>query len=82
MHPNTSQGYAHIIRTSGSNPFIAYAVNNDGAKPANAAATGLSSPARRNRWAKARSLPGSRQSRDPSLTVGLLNGSEVQLSIF
>jgi hypothetical protein len=25
-----SQGYAHIVRTSGSNPFIAYVVVNDG----------------------------------------------------
>jgi hypothetical protein len=31
--PSTTQGYAHIIRTSGSNPFIAYAVINDGARP-------------------------------------------------
>jgi len=29
--PNTPQGYAHIIRTSGINPFIAYTVINDGA---------------------------------------------------
>ena len=29
--PNTNQGYARVIRTSGSNPFIAYAVINDGA---------------------------------------------------
>lgn len=29
----TTQGYAHIRRVSGSNPFIAYAVINDGAGP-------------------------------------------------
>ena len=29
--PDTNQGYAHVIRTSGSNPFISYAVINDGA---------------------------------------------------
>jgi hypothetical protein len=29
--PNIRQGYAQVIRTSGSNPFIAYAVINDGA---------------------------------------------------
>ena len=28
-----SQGYAHIVRTSGSNPFIAYVVVNDGGQP-------------------------------------------------
>jgi hypothetical protein len=27
------QGYAHVTRTSGSNPFITYAVVNDGASP-------------------------------------------------
>jgi hypothetical protein len=27
------QGYAHVTRTSGSNPFIAYGVINDGAQP-------------------------------------------------
>ncbi len=31
--PATSQGYARITRTAGSNPFIAYAVINDGANP-------------------------------------------------
>ncbi len=31
--PTTTHGYAHIIRTSGSNPFIAYGVINDGGKP-------------------------------------------------
>jgi hypothetical protein len=31
--PGTTSGYAHVIRTAGSNPFIAYAVVNDGAKP-------------------------------------------------
>ena len=31
--PETIQGYAHIIRTTGSNPFTAYAVINDGSKP-------------------------------------------------
>ncbi len=30
--PGLTQGYAHITRTSGSNPFIAYAVINDGAQ--------------------------------------------------
>ena len=29
--PGTLQGYARVIRTSGTNPFIAYAVINDGA---------------------------------------------------
>ncbi len=29
----TTQGYARITRTSGSNPFVAYAVINDGAHP-------------------------------------------------
>ena len=29
--PGTSQGYARVVRTSGTNPFIAYAVINDGA---------------------------------------------------
>jgi hypothetical protein len=28
-----SQGYAHVIRSSGSNPFIAYGVINDGSQP-------------------------------------------------
>jgi hypothetical protein len=27
-----TQGYAHITRTAGTNPFIAYAVINDGAQ--------------------------------------------------
>jgi hypothetical protein len=31
--PGTKQGYAHITRSSGSNPFIAYAVINDGGNP-------------------------------------------------
>ena len=30
---HTSQGYAHVIQTSGSNPFITYAVINDGGQP-------------------------------------------------
>lgn len=29
--PGTSQGFARVVRTSGTNPFIAYAVVNDGA---------------------------------------------------
>ncbi len=29
--PGTLQGYARVIRTTGTNPFIAYAVINDGA---------------------------------------------------
>lgn len=29
--PGSTQGYAHITRTRGSNPFIAYAIINDGA---------------------------------------------------
>jgi hypothetical protein len=29
----TNQGYAHLTQTSGSNPFIAYAVVNDGGQP-------------------------------------------------
>ena len=31
--PGTTQGYARVTRTSGANPFIAYAVLNDGAVP-------------------------------------------------
>ncbi|MFN8008572.1 MAG: IPT/TIG domain-containing protein [Terriglobia bacterium] len=31
--PQVSQGYAHVLRTRGNNPFIAYAVTNDGGKP-------------------------------------------------
>ncbi len=31
--PGVANGYAHITRTSGSNPFVAYAVVNDGAQP-------------------------------------------------
>ena len=31
--PQVTQGYAHVIRTSGRNPFIAYAVINDGGQP-------------------------------------------------
>jgi hypothetical protein len=31
--PGTTQGYAHITRIAGNNPFIAYAVINDGAEP-------------------------------------------------
>jgi hypothetical protein len=31
--PQVKQGYAHVVRTNGSNPFIAYAVVNDGAQP-------------------------------------------------
>jgi hypothetical protein len=30
--PGLTQGYAHITRTAGTNPFIAYAVINDGAQ--------------------------------------------------
>ncbi len=31
--PQVRQGYAHVVRTGGNNPFIAYAVINDGAQP-------------------------------------------------
>jgi hypothetical protein len=31
--PGVSQGYARVRRTAGTNPFIAYAVINDGAEP-------------------------------------------------
>ncbi|MFN8006433.1 MAG: hypothetical protein U0V70_05300 [Terriglobia bacterium] len=31
--PGTNQGYARITRTAGNNPFLAYGVINDGAKP-------------------------------------------------
>ena len=31
--PQVRQGYAHVVRTGGINPFIAYAVINDGATP-------------------------------------------------
>jgi hypothetical protein len=31
--PGVLDGYAHVRRTSGSNPFITYAVINDGAIP-------------------------------------------------
>jgi hypothetical protein len=30
--PQVMQGYAHLMRTSGNNPFIAYAVINDGSQ--------------------------------------------------
>jgi hypothetical protein len=31
--PGTTSGYAHVIRTAGKNPFVVYAVINDGAQP-------------------------------------------------
>ena len=31
--PGTTSAYAHITRITGKNPFIAYAVINDGAQP-------------------------------------------------
>ena len=31
--PQVKQGYAHVVRTSGNNPFIAYAAINDGGHP-------------------------------------------------
>jgi hypothetical protein len=31
--PGVTQGYARITRTGGNNPFIAYAVINDGGAP-------------------------------------------------
>jgi hypothetical protein len=31
--PGSTQGYAHIIRSTGSNPFISYGVVNDGGQP-------------------------------------------------
>ncbi len=31
--PHLQQGYAHVVRKGGNNPFIAYAVVNDGAQP-------------------------------------------------
>ena len=31
--PGTTHGYAHVTRTAGKNPFIAYAVVNDGGQP-------------------------------------------------
>ncbi len=31
--PGINQGYAHVTRTSGTNPFITYAVLNDGREP-------------------------------------------------
>ena len=31
--PGTTQGYARVTRTSGTNPFIVYAVINDGGQP-------------------------------------------------
>jgi hypothetical protein len=31
--PQVTEGYVHVVRTSGRNPFIAYAVINDGAVP-------------------------------------------------
>jgi hypothetical protein len=45
--PGVSQGYARIVRTAGSNPFIAYAVVNDGGQPGERTGDGafvLSSP--------------------------------------
>ena len=31
--PGVSNGYAHVVRVSGTSPFVAYAVVNDGARP-------------------------------------------------
>ena len=31
--PGTTHGYAHVTRTTGKNPFFAYAIVNDGAQP-------------------------------------------------
>ena len=31
--PGTTNGYAHVTRITGKNPFIAYAIVNDGAQP-------------------------------------------------
>jgi len=31
--PQVMQGCAHVVRTSGENPFIAYVVINDGGQP-------------------------------------------------
>ena len=31
--PGTKQGYARVTRTAGTNPFVAYAVINDGGQP-------------------------------------------------
>jgi hypothetical protein len=33
LAPGASQGFVKVRRTSGTNPFIAYAVVNDGALP-------------------------------------------------
>lgn len=38
--PGTTQAYARIIRTGGSNPFITYAVVNDGAEPGTGSSDG------------------------------------------
>ena len=44
--PGTMQGYVHIRRTSGENPFLAYGVVNDGGAPGQRTGDGAYIPAR------------------------------------
>ena len=39
--PGVTQGYARVTRTGGSNPFIAYAVINDGSRPGERTGDGI-----------------------------------------
>lgn len=43
--PGVSNGYALVTRTSGSNPFVAYAIVNDGAQPGQRSGDGAFVPA-------------------------------------
>jgi len=45
--PNVRQGYARVTRTSGTNPFLAYAVVNDGASPGDRSGDGAFLPPER-----------------------------------
>lgn len=44
--PGTTQGYVHVQRTSGTNPFLAYGVINDGGVPGERSDDGAFVPAR------------------------------------
>jgi hypothetical protein len=44
--PGTTQGYVHVQRTSGTNPFLAYGVVNDGGVPGERSDDGAFVPAR------------------------------------
>lgn len=43
--PGTTQGYARVTRTAGTNPFLAYAVINDGGSPGDRSGDGAFLPA-------------------------------------